>query len=80
MPWPLPTELAILTVNGQNYQEWETVSVGAILHFQIYVFGGHAAREQPRQAAKNPSNTGVNKSHTSQSRTCPISNVHLLHR
>jgi prophage tail gpP-like protein len=25
--WPKPTELAILTVNGQKYQEWESVLV-----------------------------------------------------
>lgn len=33
--WPKTTELAILTVNGQNYQEWETVMVR------------HALREAP---------------------------------
>src|SRR5262245_60854792 len=25
--WPKPTELAILTVQGQNYQDWESVTV-----------------------------------------------------
>lgn len=33
--WPKPTELAILTVNGANYQDWESVMVR------------HALREQP---------------------------------
>lgn len=35
MVWPNPNELAILTVNGQNYQEWETVMVR------------HALRDRP---------------------------------
>lgn len=30
--WPKPTELAILTVNGSDYQEWETVMVRCSVH------------------------------------------------
>lgn len=32
--WPKPSELAILTVNGRDYQEWESVSVRTDVHNQ----------------------------------------------
>lgn len=30
--WPKPTEIAILTVNGMNYQDWESVMVRQSIH------------------------------------------------
>jgi prophage tail gpP-like protein len=39
MTWPPPNELAILTVNGQNYQEWETVMVKhSLVQTPFYTF------------------------------------------
>ncbi len=37
MAWPKSTELAILTVNGQNYQDWESVTVRHA-HYQAPYF------------------------------------------
>ena len=47
MVFPKPTELAILTVNGQNYQEWETIMVR------------HALRDTPAYHCKFTCSEGM---------------------